>query len=388
MRFRIWNSIDSDAPKPNSRKPRNTAFQQQRLEAWQPTISAKGVIPFLVFVSCIFAPIGVGLIIAAIRVESFTVDYSKCELLASRDEFQIIPKAFVSSNFLKRITRKPEWRLLGNSVGGQSCQIRFEVPENIHKSTYAYYKLTNFNQNHRKYANSYDKDQLRGAPLNYTELTNDCDPLREIDGKTVYPCGLIANSLFNDTFAQVLIGINGTDDYSLSSKGIAWKTDKDRYGKTRYNASDIVPPPNWRHRFPNGYTDDNLPDLSDWEEFHVWMRQAGLPHFYKLALKNETHGLKKGTYIMEIDLNFPVLPFDGSKSLVLTTNSIVGGRNTGLGILYLVLACLSVLFLIIFLLKTVLQPMSIKDHAYLNFEVPDRVSDRRISMSLQGKGIF
>lgn len=58
-----------------------------------------------------------------------------------------------------------------------------------------YYGLTNYYQNHRRYVKSRDDDQLLGR-LSHTPST-DCDPFGKIDGKTIAPCGAIANSLFN-----------------------------------------------------------------------------------------------------------------------------------------------------------------------------------------------
>lgn len=59
------------------------------------------------------------------------------------------------------------------------------------------YRLTNFYQNHRQYVKSFNADQLMGQPVSAGSLGPDCDPLRESNGKAVYPCGLIANSVFN-----------------------------------------------------------------------------------------------------------------------------------------------------------------------------------------------
>lgn len=46
---------------------------------------------------------------------------------------------------------------------------------------------------------SLDADQLKGKNVSVSTLRNgDCKPLAvSDDGKAVYPCGLIANSLFN-----------------------------------------------------------------------------------------------------------------------------------------------------------------------------------------------
>ena len=53
--------------------------------------------------------------------------------------------------------------------------------------------------------------------------------LSDVNGKRIYPCGLIANSLFNDTFTEAFEAVNGTSSDNtlvLTDKGIAWSTDK------------------------------------------------------------------------------------------------------------------------------------------------------------------
>ena len=148
------------------------------------------------------------------------------------------------------------------------------------------------------------------------------------------------------------------------------------------NASDIVPPPNWAKLFPNGYTDDNIPDLQNWEQFKIWMRTAALPNFYNLAMKNETNGLGKGIYIADIELNYPVRSFYGTKSFVLTTNSIIGAGNEALGIVYLIVAGIATLFAILFLIKVIFKPRPMHDHSYLNFENSDTPFDESSVVSI------
>lgn len=359
---------DATEPTKKSRKPPNTAFRQQRLKAWQPILSPQSVLPLLIFVACIFAPIGIGLIVSATNVQDLVIDYSGCDKNAITEDFREIPSKYVNFHFKKTVSVKPTWKLEESNSNGTTCQLQFQIPNRIKHSIYIYYKMTNFYQNHRKYVESLDINQLKGEPLEADELDSNCNPLRELDGKAIYPCGLIANSMFNDTFESSLKGVDGTDDYLLTNEGIAWSTDRNRFKKTSYNASQITPPPNWAKRYPNGYTDDNIPDINSWEELQVWMRTAALPKFYKLALKNETGELPNGTYTLNIGLNYPVSMFGGSKSVVLTTNSVIGGRNMSLGVLYCIVAGISALFAIIFLVKVIVQPRTMGDHSYLNFE--------------------
>jgi hypothetical protein len=128
---------------------------------------------------------------------------------------------------------------------GPGKTIDIEIPEDMNPPIYFYYQLKNFYQNHRRYVKSRSDEQLRGDSVSATEA---CEPLESsssnvVDGKALplYPCGLIANSFFNDDFkashcrpsdaggsctsanTMQLEGRNWSDD------DIAWETDKDKF---------------------------------------------------------------------------------------------------------------------------------------------------------------
>ena len=188
------------------------------------------------------------------------------------------------------------------------CVLSFEIPNDINPPVLFYYRLINFYQNHRRYVKSLDMSQLKGDAQSASAIrSGDCDPLDvNSDGKPYYPCGLIANSMFNDTFMNLSASNpqqnqdgQANNTYNFSNKGIAWSTEKDLYGKSDYNPEDVVPPPNWQDQYIDGEYEE-LPDLSTWEEFQVWMRTAGLPTFSKLAMRNDNDQLKTGTYRLKI----------------------------------------------------------------------------------------
>ncbi|SMN18409.1 similar to Saccharomyces cerevisiae YCR094W CDC50 Endosomal protein that interacts with phospholipid flippase Drs2p [Maudiozyma saulgeensis] len=370
-KLNIFNRTSAPTqPQYKSNKPPNTGFRQQRLKSWQPILTPQSVLPILIFFACIFTPIGIGLVASSNGVQDFSIDYSHCDTKAT-DEYQDIPHKYVRHHFKEKLSYQPQWRAIVDDEE-TTCQLQFEIPNTIKNHIYVYYKLTNFYQNHRRYVESFDHRQLKGKALKYEDLSIHCKPLRGEGEKAVYPCGLIANSMFNDTFDTQLTGADdNTDDFELTNKHISWSIDRHRYKMTKYNASDIVPPPNWRKKYPDGYTDDNIPNIHEWEEFQVWMRTAPFPKFYKLALKNESAHLPNGKYTMDIGLNYPVSIFGGSKSFIITTNGVTGSRNLSLGITYLIVAGLAALFGAIFLIKMVFQPRTLGDHNYLNFENPD-----------------
>lgn len=227
-----------------------------------------------------------------------------------------------------------------------------------------YYRLTNFYQNHRRYVRSLDTSQLKGNVVdNGTIDGSACDPLRSRNGKAIYPCGLIANSIFNDTINSPVLtnardGGDASSPYRMSNQSIAWGSDSELYKKTDYHPSQVSPPPNWAERYPDGYTEENFIDLSTYEEFQVWMRTAGLPTFSKLALRNDNETLQAGTYELEIYDYFPTREYDGTKSILLSTRTVVGGKNSFLGIAYVVVAGICVVIGVVFTLAHLIRPRS------------------------------
>lgn len=265
-------------------------------------------------------------------MEEIVIDYTDCIKLAPESNETVglapIPDSRVSSSFKPSKTcprgGEPQWkrnktiatyRNYRQPEPADLCTIQFPVPNKLDPPVFFYYRLTNFYQNHRRYVKSQDSDQLKGEAVpSHTISGGDCDPLRlDSRGRPYYPCGLIANSQFNDTFFQpVLLNVqNGTmvnQTYNMTNKGIAWDSDKKLYGETKYKYEDIAVPPNWVKQYPpEGYSAEHPPpNLKEDEEFQVWMRTAGLPAFSKLAMKNENESMACGNYQVDIIMSTSV----------------------------------------------------------------------------------
>ncbi|KAK7203588.1 ligand-effect modulator 3 family [Myxozyma melibiosi] len=385
------DSIDETTPrkqekKQKTRRPPNTAFRQQRLKAWQPILTPKTVLPLFFTVGLIFAPIGAILLWASTRVQEINIDYTHCidSNQDNTDSAATIPSKYVNNHF-RGVTSSNEatWQaytISSNSEGQRDyCRIRFMVEHEMNAPIFLYYRLTNFFQNHRRYVQSIDEDQINGKAKSASDLKSDdlCKPLTlDSDGKAYYPCGLIANSLFNDTFSSPrylgdlsTVSAKATENttYSMTSNGIAWSNDRKRFKKTAYKASEVVPPPNWKLSYPDGYTDDNLPDISEMENLQNWMRTAGLPTFSKLALRNDDDNMEIGVYEIDIGMRFPSEVYGGTKSLVISTRTVVGGRNPYLGIAYLVVGGLCIVLGVLFALRHLIKPRKLGDHTYLSW---------------------
>lgn len=252
-------------------------------------------------------------------MQELVIDYSSCATQAQEINSTSIPSNLVQWNF-KGAVKPPSasWSkqtinyTYPNGVtvyGITQCSLVFDIPADMNPPVLFYYRLTNFYQNHRRYVKSFDANQLKGNAVdNNTINSGYCDPLKlDPSGKPYYPCGLIANSLFNDTFFNPIFQNDPNGDshatyFMNDNSNIAWDTDASLYGKTQYDPSQIAVPPNWVLRFPNGYSKATPPpDLSKDQAFQVWMRTAGLPTFSKLARRNDTTTMSAGTYRVDIN---------------------------------------------------------------------------------------
>ncbi|CAK9435776.1 uncharacterized protein LODBEIA_P04670 [Lodderomyces beijingensis] len=342
--------LDKDHKEKN-RRPADNAFRQQRMKAYNPVLTAKTVIPILIGIAIVFVPLGAAMWYASYKIEEIVIDYSQCENLANADYWTGIPTNYTQFNYRKSFDSvKPSfaWKLATDSSQEfederRVCMIQFQVLEKIKGPLYLFYRLHNFYANHRRFVKSFSEDQLNGKVASLDDIKNtvgqNCQPLSDVNGTRIYPCGLIANSLFNDTYSAAFRAVNGTSSDKtvlLTDKGINWATNKNRFKKTKYNYTDIIPPPNWYKMFPNGYNETNVPDISTWPQFQNWMSPSALATFNKLALRNDSASLESGVYQINVGLHFPVLPYNGHKYIYISQRSVMGGKNDFLGIAWMV----------------------------------------------------
>jgi hypothetical protein len=177
-----------------------TQFTQQRLKAWQTRLPDWAVIALYVVGGVVFLVLGVFLLRMSWGVEEHVLNYTDITL----DE---------------------------NGVG----DLIMTVEKDMEPPIWVYYQLDAFHQNHRRYVKSRDDSQLQAATP--TKVSVDdisaCEPAVHGDGgRPLYPCGLVASSVFNDTFALVAKGPDEGDEWKRlkideSARTIAWAADVD-----------------------------------------------------------------------------------------------------------------------------------------------------------------
>lgn len=285
-------------------------LRRQEIWTWRPVPTVKFALIVYISIAIVFLPLGIALL----------VESSKLQEVASR--YDDAPEC---------------------SQVGKNCTLAFEVTDDLTAPIYVYYRLTNFYQNHRLYFKSRNPDQLSGDHLAVSDISS-CEPITRVSDlglETVYsldnrpieaqapanPCGLIAKTVFNDTFA--LISPNN-EPIAIDETGIAWTSDEDKFGRPSEYQSI---------QWTNVYSD----------HFKVWLRTAATSDFRKIWGRIEDN-LPKGVYTLEIANNYDMSTWQGEKHFVLATTSRFGGKHYLLGGLFVAGAGFSLVIAVVFLL--------------------------------------
>ncbi|KAL3729582.1 hypothetical protein ACJRO7_026674 [Eucalyptus globulus] len=320
-----------------SKRPKYSRFTQQELPACKPILTPGWVITAFILVGVVFIPIGLASLLASKRV---------VEIVDRYDE-DCIPQSFKNKTL----------GYMQDDKTNKTCTRSLVVPKLMKSPIYVYYQLSNFYQNHRRYVKSRSDQQLRSKDGEWK--TTNCEPESLVGDKgPIVPCGLIAWSLFNDTYK---FSVNDTR-LDVNKNNIAWDSDrKHKFG------SDVYPKNFQSGGLIGGAKLNSSIPLSEQEDLIVWMRTAALPTFRKLYGKIE-HDLEANkTITVTIQNNYNTYDFEGKKHLVLSTASWIGGKNDFLGVAYLAVGGICLFSAIAFILVYVLVPRPLGDPSYLSW---------------------
>ncbi|XP_010935326.1 ALA-interacting subunit 3 [Elaeis guineensis] len=327
---------DSSAPRRNSKKPKYSKFTQQELPACKPILTPAWIITSFALVGLVFVPIGLASLSASEQVVE----------IVDRYDIDCIPEQF----------QKNQLAYIQNSETNKTCTRNLIVPKKMNSPVYVYYQLDNFYQNHRRYVKSRSDKQLRSTA--YEQVTDSCKPEDKANGSAIVPCGLIAWSLFNDTYKFSL----DSKVLEVNKKNIAWKSDQDhKFG------SDVYPKNFQSGELIGGAKLNASIPLSEQEDLIVWMRTAALPTFRKLYGKIEVDLELNDKITVVIQNNYNTYGFGGKKKLVLSTTTWIGGKNDFLGVAYLTVGGMCLFLAICFVLLYVFKPRTLGDPSYLSW---------------------
>ena len=255
--------------------------------------------------------------------------------------------------------------------------------------------------------------QLAGSKGQNSAQAKDCEPLNKLGDIRLNPCGLIANTFFNDviSLSEGAPSSDGGKDLIMLEEGIAWESDilylfaqpygfkselcpdQPAQGFLCENDTTCCDGDEWSCETPARSMKDNqcyayfYPDESTTqylyetypqiispvdgvmnEHFIVWMRLAALPTFRKLyAWINQP--IANGTILtFNIENNWEVGNFQGRKSLVMTTTNIFGGKNNWMGLYFYATGFFCLGAAVFFALKQMIRPRHLADKRYLQFK--------------------
>lgn len=353
-------------------RPENSDWAQQSLKSWQPMLTLKASI----YVCCIAGSMYLAL--------ALLVGIPSMELSLNRVVYdgEVVDGEYI--DFSERCLLRDGSK--GNSFSRDHvCYVNMTVKEDIESEAFVFYEIGNYFQNHRRFVTSWIPSQFVDE-FDGTGSVEPCSPVINItsrfcrgnvcDGeerqREPYPCGLIANSMFNDIF-WLHDGLlpNGTvlGREDLVQDGIARKYLNNVIKNPTFemntsiylpiwnnpNFSRIIPPVNGDQR---GIINEDYHNSTAWgnttnglgmenEHWRVWVDLSAKHNFRKPygIIKRK---LPKGTkLVFAVQSNFYVQGFKGYKAIIVGELSWFGSENLELAIL---LGILGILFLLAALL--------------------------------------
>jgi hypothetical protein len=410
---------------PHAREPKDLPFTQQKLKSWRPIWSTFTITIILICLGIGFIAFGAVVNSASHDIQTVKAIYGCPYSVSGGDEENddlaggvCDAKTYLSEdvdqdshtihshkNSNDNTATNQAEQTAGNSqpriARGDKGIVTFTLKEDMEYPIKVFYELSDFFQSHNIYRNDKCALQLQGDP-DYSDADYCSDFCKHYlteatTDKEYYPCGMIANSMFNDIFTitttpPAVLGSN--TDFggaaaapTIRTTGIAWEGDREKLYKNRptYPGDRDTAKELYLDTGPlssaGGYVPSSNNNVED-ERFMIWMRVAALPTFSKLygiieAPAGKTK-MEKGTMIsFEIQSAYRVASFGGTKGLILSTTGWIGARNHFLGIAYIATGAFCLILAIIFIVKEKTSPRPLPDTSKMNGKEEEGDEERR-----------
>ncbi|KAG2516568.1 hypothetical protein BBO99_00008254 [Phytophthora kernoviae] len=392
----------------NTNRPDSSRMTQQELHMWQPVLTLGWSIGICFTVALICIALGVAIVYTSGTLTKLRVVYDGDEGTQASDAVQLDGNISLLSNC--RLDSPDD----ANSFhANHTCYVSLTLPNDIRSPVRIFYELDMYYQNHRRFVSSVIREQFTDEwrpDAGYTMI--ECPPMKTVvselcsvgdceDPETAvereyFPCGIVANTMFNDIFwlhEGVLPSGKNLTRTDIVSKGIArnyaahnnknptWNLSTEFYLPVWLNPkmSRIIPPPGGptAPHITENYTNSTawVHDALDAdfgvgtgvenEFWRVWVEGAAMHPFRKPYGRIEQDLPAGTTLVFAVQSNFFVRTFSGSKALILEEVGWFGSANYVLGVFFLVIGGIFLVAAIFFTGRKLHSPRTLGDAAAL-----------------------
>ncbi|OQR95099.1 protein kinase [Achlya hypogyna] len=381
-------------------RPDDSRWSQQTLPMWKPILTLWWSIGILM--TCAAACLVLGILVyrGSTELSVYRVVYDGPGAIAANQEGGSVAR--LSNCHLASLAD-------ANSFSGaRTCFVTIKLEKDFAADGHLFYELDPFYQNHRRLVASQQPSQLLDIWTQDSYGTTECEPLISatsdvcfgsvcngtVRERELYPCGLVANTMFNDIFwlhsGSVPSGVSlGHSD--MNSQGIArtfltfnvvnptLTLDLGTYLPiwNNPNFSRIIPAPGaanppiitadytnstaWTTTQPPGVGLEN-------EWFRVWIDIAATPSVRKLYGRIDKSKLLQGTTLtFAVQSNF--FAHEGTKAIVLAELGWFGSENRPLGVAFIVTGSLCAFAGLVFLVRALRNPRKLGDVSALKWKL-------------------
>lgn len=303
---------DENSDEARLHQPRDYKLYQQDLNpCCVLVLTTQKVVALFIVTGLILLPVGIALLFSSSTIYEQDIDYTDCYNREGDGNSGLLCK-----DIIKKET-------------GKECvceDIEIDIPESvINGDIKILYGIKNYYQNHRLYRLSQSFEQLLG----HTDVVSACDSPYKYEenqdgksGKTYYPCGMMANSYFTDSFK--IVKKSNHQELELITQNISWSGDRDiKFRPAQFDDAKLAWPKYWQTWINNNKSNNFIPTTVQDERFINWMNPAAFPKFTKLYAKAKM----EGKYTLQITYRYKVTDFGGQKFVRFSETSWMGGRS-------------------------------------------------------------